>query len=273
MVNAYYRPTRVDEALKLMKDESNKNSPLAGGTTLALNSRGIDGLVDLSALGFNYIQQDKKSLRIGATTPLREIQRSEPVRQFAGGIVAESAKNYLTALLRNRATLGGVLSAGNFWADIVTVLAALNASAKIRFFGDKTAAVSVEEFSQKGARKSLAGGILYEIEIPACETGCRCAYQRLAKVETDISILCAAAKVTLSNQKIQTARVVVGNGSRPVKLHGLEQRIRGQSPAGAATIVAQLAGEIPAESDIRASAEYRKETAGVLVRRLFQSIQ
>lgn len=273
MVNAYYRPARVDEALKLMKDDTNKNVPLAGGTTLALNPRGIDGLVDLSALGFNYIQKDKSSLRIGATTPLREIQRSEQVRQFAGGIIAESAKNYLTALIRNRATLGGVLSAGNFWADIATVLVALNASVKIRFFGEKTSAVSLEEFTQKGPRKSLAGGILYEVEIPACEPACRCAYNRLAKVETDISILCAAARVVVSNQKIQSTRVVVGNGSRPVKLNGLEQRIRGQSPANAANIVAQLAGEIPAESDIRASAEYRKETAGVLVRRLFQSIQ
>ena len=136
MIKTYYRPQSLDEALKLISNESEKNAPLAGGTTLALNPRGIDGLVDLAGLKLSGIQRPPLGLRIGATTPIREIQRSEPVRQFAGGILAESAKNYLTALIRNRATIGGVLSAGNFWADISTALVALNASLRVMQLGN-----------------------------------------------------------------------------------------------------------------------------------------
>lgn len=276
MVKAYHRPARMDEALKLMANPQDKNVPLAGGTTLALNPRGIDGLVDLAALNLTYIRSGD-ALRIGATTPIREIHRSEHVRQFAQGILAESAQNYLTALIRNRATLGGVLAAGSFWADLAAVLVALNASVKMLIPTDssgqhKPAEVSVEDFVQKGPRKTLAGGILQEIVVPACGPSDRCIYNRLAKVETDISILSGAAKITMSGKNIQSARLVIGNGVRPVRLANAEGQIRGMTPAAAGAYAEAAAREIPADSDIRASAEYRKTVAGVLARRLLQDL-
>jgi len=280
LVKTYYRPSGFEEALKLLADPTDKNSALAGGTTLALNPRGVDGLVDLGALGLTRIMADRGCLRIGATTAIREIQRSEQVRQSAGGIVAEAARNYLTALIRNRATLGGILAAGNFWADLVTVLVALDASVRIRAGLDASGvsreiSAPVEEFVQKGPRKSLAGGILCEISIPSCDSpACRCVYNRLAKVETDISILSAAAKVTLagSGKTIASARIAVGNGSKPVRLKEAEEKIRGKTAAAAADIAASAAARIQADSDLRASAEYRREVAAVLVKRLFQNL-
>lgn len=275
MVKTYHRPKVVDEALKLLADTNDKNVPLAGGTTLALNPRGVDGLVDLAGLGLSYIRKESGSLRIGATATIREIQRSEDVRQFAQGILAAAARNYLTALIRNRATLGGLLAAGNYWADILTVLVALNASVKIRAAANgsrsKETVMDMEDFIQKGARKSLAGGIICEIDIPACDSAARCVYHRVAKVETDISILSAAAKITMGGKSVRSVSLVIGNGAKPVRLRAAEEKIRGHSPAEAAEIAARSAVEIPAESDIRASAEYRREVAGVLARRVFQS--
>lgn len=278
MVKTYYRPGRADEALKLIADANDKNVLLAGGTTLALNPRGVDGLVDLAALNLSYIHAVDGSLRIGATTPIREIHRSEPVRQFAQGILAESAQNYLTALIRNRATIGGVLAAGNFWADFVTVLVALNASVKIWMPADTSgrtmpAVAPLEDLILKGVRKTLGGGILHEIEIPVCVSANRCGYNRLAKVETDISILSAAAKITMAGSTIQSARLVIGNGLKPVRLKAAEDKVKGMTPANAADCVSRMAREIPADSDIRASAEYRKEVAGVLAGRLIQKFK
>ncbi len=281
MVKAYHRPAQVAEALSLIMDPNDKNVPLAGGTTLALNPRGVDGIVDLADLGLSYIQPSGGSLKIGATTVLREIQRSEPVRQFAGGMLSESAKNYLTALIRNRATIGGILAAGNFWADIATVLVTLNASLKIIQASNGSGAgkrpselvVSVEDFIQKGPRKTLAGGILKELEIPSCPAGGVCSYNRLAKVETDISILSAAAMVTMSGKTVQSARVAVSTGAKPVRLRSIEDNARGKSPAALADLASAAARAIPAESDIRASAEYRREVAAVLVRRLIQTTE
>lgn len=277
MVKAYHRPARLGDALKLLSDSNDKNVPLAGGTTLALNPRGVDGLVDLSALGFSYIRAEQGTLRIGATTPIREVQRSEAVRQFAKGVLAESSKNYLTALIRNRATIGGVLAAGNFWADFVSVLVALNASVKIFTANNgsdkpKENLISVEDLVQKGPRKSLWGGILYEVVVPVAESSAHFAYQRVAKVETDISILSAVLAARLSGKSVRSAVLVVGNGARPIRLKSAEDRIKGKSVLEAAQIAAAAARDIPAESDIRASAEYRKEVSAVLVRRLFDGL-
>lgn len=266
MVKTYHRPAKVEEALKLIADENEKNAPLAGGTSLALNPRGIDGLVDLSMLGLSYIRVDNGLLKIGATTPIREIQRSEDVRQVAQGIISESAKNYLTALIRNRATLGGILAAGNFWADVVTVLMALNASVKIQNPSERT--LSLDEFIRLGPRKSLSGGILTEIQVPSTKDAL-CGYNRLAKVETDISILSASLCLHLSGKTVQSGRIVVGNGSKPIRLVEAEEKIRGQTLAAAANLASEKARQVSADSDIRASAEYRKEVAAVLVKRLF----
>ncbi|MBI4180168.1 FAD binding domain-containing protein [bacterium] len=265
-MKTYHRPAKLEEALRLVADENDKNVPLAGGTTLALNVRGVDGLVDMSALGLSYIRLDNRSLRLGAMTPIREIQRSEPVRQAAQGIISESAKNYLTALIRNRATIGGILAAGNFWADLATVLVALDASVTIRGAAERT--ISLEEFIKNGPRKSLGGGILTEVVIPPAAAGAQCGYSRLAKVETDISIVSAAVCLVLSGKTIRSARVAVGNGSRPIRLPDLEKSMAGQTLSAAADLAARKVPSISAESDIRASAEYRKEVAAVLVKRL-----
>ncbi len=156
------------------------------------------------------------------------------------------------------------------------MLVALNASVKIRAAANgsrpKDVVMDVEDFIQKGARKSLAVGIICEIEVPACEAAVKCVYNRVAKVETDISILSSAAKITVSGKSIRSVSLVVGNGARPIRLRAAEEKIRGRTPAEAAEIAARSAGDIPAESDIRASADYRREVAGVLVKRLFQSL-
>lgn len=277
MVKTYHRPKSVDEALKLISNETDKNVPLAGGTVLALNPRGVDGLVDLADLKLSFVRRDADHLRIGAMTPIREIQRSEQVRQAAGGIIAESAKNYLTALIRNRATLGGLLAAGNFWADLVTVLSALNASVTIVRFANSSgkvqdSTVPLEDFIQKGPRKSLGGGIASEILVPLSNASARFAYNRVAKVETDISIVSAALAVNFSGRTVKSVRLVVGNGMKPVRLKSVDDQVAGRTVSDAAEAAARAAGEIPADSDIRASGEYRRSVAQVLVRRLFQSV-
>jgi CO/xanthine dehydrogenase FAD-binding subunit len=273
MSEAYYKPADIKQVFEHLSDEKSKNVILAGGTALALNLKGFDGLIDISDIGLSFIEQDNGSIHIGATTTIRDIQRSEVLRNYANGVVAESSKNYLTALIRNRATIGGLLGSGNFWADIVTVLVSLSAEVKI-IIGNAEKTVPVSELVAGGVRKTVGqGGLITEIILPECPKIATAAYSRLAKVETDISIVNAAVYVERTGGKVTLARVVVSNGDRPVELKDANSKLSGQSTTEeTANQVAGLVGSISMESDIRASDEYRSTVAAVLVRRLIESI-
>lgn len=270
MVTQFYNPKTVDEALGLIADAENLNVPIAGGSQLGINARGVDGLVNIARLGLSHIKKEAHELRIGATANIREIQRSEDVRTSADGIISKAAGNYLTALIRNQATIGGVIAGSSFWADIITVLVALNAKLKIRRRDGETS-LALEQFIIAGARKSLGGGILSEIVIPLTGRGHICGCARIAKVETDISIVSAAIVLARDGKTVKSASVVVGNGDKPERIAAGEKTLIDSGMNGASIArAADAAGRINAPDDIRASGEYRKTVAPVLVRRLLE---
>jgi xanthine dehydrogenase YagS FAD-binding subunit len=106
---AYVRPESVDEALELLAREG--AAVLAGGTDLAGQiDRGISSpslLVDLQDAGLGGISADGEGLRIGATTTLAEVARSELLTPYAA--VATAAGLAASPLLRNQGTVGGNL--------------------------------------------------------------------------------------------------------------------------------------------------------------------
>jgi xanthine dehydrogenase YagS FAD-binding subunit len=108
-VSTYARPASVDEALALLSRDG--VAVLAGGTDLAGQiDRGIREpslLVDLQDVGLDGISADGEGVRLGATTTLAEVARSELVAPYVA--VATAAGLAASPLLRNQGTVGGNL--------------------------------------------------------------------------------------------------------------------------------------------------------------------
>ena len=108
---SYAKPRALGEALKLLK---NGTVALAGGTDLVgLMRNGLakpTALVDLTGIeGLRGWTRDKgKGLRIGALTPLADLETSPQLRKLAP-IIAESLRDAATPQLRNMGTVGGNL--------------------------------------------------------------------------------------------------------------------------------------------------------------------
>ena len=108
---SYTKPRALGEALRLMK---NGTIAIAGGTDLVGLIRGglarPDALVDLTGIeGLRGWTREKgKGLRIGALTPLSDLETSPQLRKIAP-IVAESLRDAATPQLRNMGTVGGNL--------------------------------------------------------------------------------------------------------------------------------------------------------------------
>jgi xanthine dehydrogenase YagS FAD-binding subunit len=108
---SYAKPRALGEALKLLK---NGTVAIAGGTDLVGLIRGglskPNALVDLTGIDGlrGWTREKGKGLRIGALTPLSDLETSPQLRKLAP-IIAESLRDAATPQLRNMGTVGGNL--------------------------------------------------------------------------------------------------------------------------------------------------------------------
>ncbi|MEK8022178.1 MAG: FAD binding domain-containing protein [Candidatus Hydrogenedentota bacterium] len=264
-VKNYYRPTEISEAVQLLSSDSERNVVLGGGTQLALSQApGIDGLVDLRNLGLDHIRTEKNSIVLGSRCRPTDAIRYEGLAQIADGIVARAASNYLAEVQRNRASLGGILISASSWADIATALLAVGGEVVIVGpAGEKT--LSIDQFFTTGPAKAAQRSIIKELRVPSGGCG---AYLRVARTETDISIVDVAVRLDLVGNSISHARVAVGGvASLPIRLDAVEKNLVDNKLSADLVGIATREINVEAASDFRASGEYRNELTKVLARR------
>ncbi len=124
MIEEYFRPTSVEEALSLLTDPNKNLSPLGGGTSLSRRQRGQFGVVDLQAAGLDKIQNVGQKIDAGAMVRLDAlVDHPEIHSELKRAIRIEASQN-----IRNMATLGGWLVSSDGRSIVTTLLLALDAS-------------------------------------------------------------------------------------------------------------------------------------------------
>jgi carbon-monoxide dehydrogenase medium subunit len=211
-------------------------------------------------------------LRIGALATIGAVETSALVRN-AFPMVAEAAHQIGSLPVRNRATVGGNLCNSSPSADMAPPLIALGAVAKIA--GPKgRRSVKLEEFFTGPGKTVLSKvEILTEIHIPDPPRNSFGAFLKHGPRQCmDIATVNAAVMVTLKGKVCENARVVLGAVAPvPMRAKRAEAEIRGKPIEDE---IIRKVGEIAAKecvpiSDVRGSADYRREVVNVLVRRLF----
>jgi CO/xanthine dehydrogenase FAD-binding subunit len=115
-----------------------------------------------------------------------------------------------------------------------------------------------------------SGELLTEIRVPALREHTAGAFQEISRRYGDFALMGVAALLTFSSTgEIKSARLVF-TGATPHLSEIAGQRLVGRKPDPELfRETANLAAaELETESDIHASAEYRKEVAAVLARRV-----
>jgi carbon-monoxide dehydrogenase medium subunit len=272
----YLEPKTIDEACSLLAQYKEKARVIAGGTDLlvSMKKREISPqyLVNIKAIpGLDSIvYSQKEGLRLGALTTLYEIE-SSPIIRERFPILADAAHQTGTPHIRNVGTVGGNLCNAAPSADTAPPLIALQAKVKIRGLqGERT--VALEDFFLGPGQSVLqAGEILTEILVPSPPAYTRGIYLKLpARTIIDIAVAAVAAVITLDakGRTVVDARLVLGAvAPTPIRADIAEDIIRGKAIEDklietAARAAAQQAKPI---SDVRGSADYRKEMVRVLV--------
>ncbi len=270
----YHEPASLAEACALLASREDAR-PLAGGVALIILMRNrmiAPGLlVNLKTVpGLDTVHWDpREGLHLGALVRHRTVETSPLVREHLP-VLAEMAHTVGSLQMRHRGTLGGNLCHADPAQDPPTVLVALEAELTIVGpAGERR--LPAEEFIVGYYETALRPGeVLRAIRVPPLPPRAGAAYVRYTpRGATDMPLLGAAAVVALDDAGYcTTVRLAVGNcDERPLSLRALEAALVGERLDGRAVQARrQLIDEaIHPLSDVRGSAEYRREMAPLVL--------
>lgn len=271
----YREPTTIHEVIALLTESGGKGAILAGGTDLLVEMKqglrsaelliGLRRVQELRGIG----READGSLSIGAAATLSEVANSPVVRGFHRAISA-AVETVGSVQIRNRGTIGGNLCHASPAADAAPVLLALDARAEIQDSRGKRTIPLSEFFVGPGATVLGNGDVLTRIWVPPESETLKCIYLKLGvRKAMEIAIAGVAVTMGIVDGYCRKARVALGAvAPKPFRSAAAEGCLAGRRPGAAAEEAARLAMEdCEPITDLRATAEYRRDTVGVLVKR------
>ena len=269
----YHAPPTLDEALALLVRYDGDAKVLAGGQSLVplLNFRLARpaALIDLNRItSLAYIREHDGQVRFGAMTRQRAIEFSPIVAQRLP--LLREATHWVGHLpIRSRATIGGSIAHADPSAEYPAVLTALGGEVIVRGpKGERT--VAPDALFETYLTTTLAPDeIITEVRLPAMAEGAGWAFEEFARRHGDFAIVGVAAAVWRSGGRITARLATAGAGATPRRLRASEEIIeRGGLASAAIAGAARRASElVEPDSDIHASADYRRHLVGVLTER------
>lgn len=271
-----HEATSYEDAAAFLSRFSPDVRLLAGGTDVLVDLKnkgnGVSHLVTMDRIeSMRGITEEANGLRIGALTTITEIDESPLI---GGGyeILRDATSEMATRQIRNTATIGGNLASANPCADLPPVLIVLDAIASV--------------FSQKGPReislRDLITGpretrlaqdeLLTAVLVPRPPERFGAAFARFGlRNGNAIAVASVAASLTLNDDgTVHNAHIALNAvAPRPIEVEAAKLWLEGRNLNGGSldeVIRAAMEAAQPI-TDIRGSADYRRELVGVLTRR------
>jgi carbon-monoxide dehydrogenase medium subunit len=273
----YIQPKSIREALHIMRQFKNRAKIIAGGTNVIPDMRigaiKPDVLVDITCLkSLSYIKEEKKRVKIGSLTTVSGLKSSRIVQDFVP-ILCDAAQQLGNPLVRNRATIGGNLADASPAADTAVPLLVLGATVITEKEGGKGREIPIDQFFLGPNQTVLKPEeIIREILIPKPDLNSRMFYLKLGlRNAMAISVVSVAILMEIENDVCKKARVALGAVSpKPMRANGVEEILKCKKITGdlVEKCCQSVEEEVQPITDIRASAQYRRSMASVLLRRL-----
>jgi carbon-monoxide dehydrogenase medium subunit len=272
----YLEPATIEEAISLLVKYDEKAKVIAGGTDLLVQIRNKaikpEYVIDISYMpGLDYVRYDNiQGLSIGALTTLRALERSSKL-QRRYPIISQAASQLGSIAIRNMGTIGGNLCNAAPSAETAPALIGLLARVKIAA-PDGERVISLEDFfTGSGSNALRKGELLVEIKVPVLPPNTKGVYLKHGiRGSIDLAIVGVAVVIILDGEVCEDIKLVLGAvAPTPMRASKAEELVKGQKVDEALIReAAQVASEEARPiSDVRASAEYRKEMIRVFTRR------
>ncbi|HXG49819.1 MAG TPA: xanthine dehydrogenase family protein subunit M [candidate division Zixibacteria bacterium] len=276
----YRTPKNLKEVHAALKEFGSDAKLIAGGTALIImmKQRLVRPacLISLrSVRGYNGIEASNGGLRIGGLATHRDVETSPLVRR-RWPVLAETYHHVATLRVRNMATVGGGLAHADPNQDPPPTLIALGATVKATSASGSRVIPLDQFFTDYYETVLNPDEIITEVSIPRLPPNSGAAYLKfLPRTADDYATVSAAALLTLdkTGKTIADARIALGSaGNTPIRATEAEAVLRGQpvKPEAFAEAAEKAKAAADPVSDFRGSAGYKKEMAGVFVRRALE---
>ena len=270
----YFEPETIEEATQIVSKYGERAQLLAGGVDLVPKLRRrllIPGcVVSLQRIpGLDYIKSNGDGLKFGSLTSIRSLELS-PLIQKDCLALYEAVHQIASVQVKTTGTAVGNLCVATPASDIAVALFVLGARLKIVGPSSERTIAIEDCFLGVGQTILQPGEIVAEVLVPRPAAGTGQAFFKLVRTAADIAKVNVTVSLTVAGGVCQEARVALGSVApttiRAGKAEGMlkgkaiDQRIIEEAAEAAAE-------ETRTITDIRSTAEYRRETSRVLVKR------
>lgn len=270
----YLAPKSIGEACAALAANPDGGKLIAGGVSLLrvmkFRIMSPDCLIDVKSIpGLRYVQCDKDVLRIGAAATSSDVLKSSDVAERFP-LLSQAIGRIATTAVRNWATVVGNICVGHTASDPSAALLALDAELVIVSpTGERT--LPIDQFFLGHMSTALEEAeLVREIRIPIPKEPVGMAYLAHAGRAAMETPLIAVGAVLMANGKRCTSASIslAGSAETPIRLTRAEEALIGAKLDDKAIHNAALiaAEDCAPDSDVYASAEYRRRLVAVYVR-------
>ncbi len=302
VLSASHDQTNIpDSAMSLLQDLQNEDDIFTGdekkffaspSTTKSLSALYekhpdatlVAGATDVGLWITKQLRDIPKIIYLGRVTELKHLVESGAELEIGASVtcthaetalgridpdIAEVMRRYGSKQIRACATIGGNIANGSPIGDSPPMLIVLGARLTLQR-GNNTRAIVLEDFFIDYGKQDLEPGeFIKSVTIPHLDHNQQFrAYKISKRFDQDISALLGAFRFTIENNVIVEARIAFGGmAPTPRRASTLEQSITGQSLANEKKwmpAIDALEKDFKPIGDMRASAEYRMQTAKAL---------
>ena len=276
----YQKVNTVSEALEVLSRDNKKSKILAGGTDLLVmiqeNIISPDEVIDISSIEeLKGIEESSGRIRLGALVTHGRIADSNLLREKAVPLV-ESCSEVGSPQIRNLGTIGGNLVMASPSGDSLPALYVLGAEV-ILASKEGERSIPIEDFLI-GVKKSVIRPeeLLVAVTFPGMRADDRGFFKKLGQRKAlAISKVSISAIVSLRDGVVTSVRIALGAvATTVIRTPRTESFLVGQdlTPEVISEASRICSEESRAITDIRSTASYRDEMAGVLLARGLEEI-
>jgi carbon-monoxide dehydrogenase medium subunit len=271
----YIAPTSLDEVFSVLSKHGDDAKVLAGGQSLIpllkLRFAAPVILVDIGNIdGLEGIRRENGHVRIGARTRHRDVESATELRGTLD-VLLDAAPLISDPLIRNMGTVGGSICHADPAGDWGAVMLAVGAEFVVRSSAGERVLPAAGFFEGPFTTGLHGDEVMTEIRIPITAGRSGGTYLKLERKIGDFASVATAVHVVLDvDGRVAAAGIgLCAVGAHSIKATAAEAELIGQEPTDAViSQVARIAADAAEpKSDIRGSAEYKRDVARVFVQR------
>lgn len=265
-----FQPENAD-SLAALYEENPDAILVAGATDVGLwvtkQLRDLDTVIFLGRCNdLKIITDSDEAITFGAMVSMNQMRKTITPHYASYG---EMIRRYASTQIRNAATLGGNIANGSPIGDNPPALIALGALVTLRK-GNRRRTLPIEDFFiDYGKQDREPGEFVESITIPKQEDRLK-VYKLSKRFDQDISAVLGAFSIAVDQGKVVSARIAYGGmAGVPKRAASVEAALVGAewTKEGIAPALAAYSKDFTPLSDMRASADYRMQTARNMLER------